>query len=123
MTDLPQTNLTMVTLVKPEGQLEVSLERRPMPEPKPHEVVVKLLAAPINPSDLGLLFGGLPLVAELSQFQLFEERWQGRIQRRAAGGLHPGVRHSCSGDVQGCRVAAGPQAPAGGAGRSAPAGR
>lgn len=58
MTDLPQTNLTMLTLVKPEGQLEVSLERRPMPEPKPHEVVVKLLAAPINPSDLGLLFGG-----------------------------------------------------------------
>jgi NADPH:quinone reductase-like Zn-dependent oxidoreductase len=58
MTDLPETNLTMLTLVKPEGQLEVSLERRPMPTPKPHEVVVKVLAAPINPSDLGLLFGG-----------------------------------------------------------------
>ena len=57
MTDLPQTNLTMLTLVKPEGQLEVSLERRPMPEPKPHEVLVKILATPINPSDLGLLFG------------------------------------------------------------------
>jgi len=58
MTDLPDTNLTMLTLVKPEGQLEVSLARRPMPEPKPHEVLVKVLAAPINPSDLGLLFGG-----------------------------------------------------------------
>lgn len=58
MTDLPETNLTMLTLVKPEGQLEVSLERRPMPVPKPHEVLVKVLAAPINPSDLGLLFGG-----------------------------------------------------------------
>lgn len=58
MTDLPETNLTMLTLVKPEGQLEVSLERRPMPTPKPHEVLVKVLAAPINPSDLGLLFGG-----------------------------------------------------------------
>ena len=58
MTDLPDTNLVMLTLVKPEGQLEVSLERRPMPQPKPHEVLVKVLAAPINPSDLGLLFGG-----------------------------------------------------------------
>ena len=58
MTDLPETNLVMVTLVKPEGQLEVYLERRPMPEPKPHEVLVKVLTTPINPSDLGLLFGG-----------------------------------------------------------------
>ncbi|WP_428681905.1 zinc-binding dehydrogenase [Sphingopyxis sp.] len=58
MTYLPETNLVMVTLVKPEGQLEVYLERRPMPEPKPHEVLVKVLTTPINPSDLGLLFGG-----------------------------------------------------------------
>src|SRR3546814_4938549 len=58
MTDLPETNLTMLTLVKPEGELEVSFERRPMPEPAPHEVLVRILATPINPSDLGLLFGG-----------------------------------------------------------------
>lgn len=58
MTDLPTTNLVMVTLVKPEGQLEVGFERRPMPQPKPHEVLVRVLATPINPSDLGLLFGG-----------------------------------------------------------------
>ncbi|MBD3732443.1 MAG: zinc-binding dehydrogenase [Sphingopyxis sp.] len=58
MTDLPTTNTVMLTLVKPEGQLKVYFERRPMPEPKPHEVLVKVLATPINPSDLGLLFGG-----------------------------------------------------------------
>ena len=34
MTDLPETNLVMLTLVKPEGQLEVYFERRPMPEPQ-----------------------------------------------------------------------------------------
>ncbi|SKB33400.1 zinc-binding dehydrogenase [Sphingopyxis flava] len=75
MTDLPDTNLVMLTLVKPEGELEVFLERRPMPNPAPHEVLVKVLATPINPSDLGLLLGaadmstarastrdGLPLV-------------------------------------------------------------
>jgi NADPH2:quinone reductase len=58
MTDLPDTNLTMLTLVKPKGELEVSFERRAMPQPQPHEVLVKILATPINPSDLGLLFGG-----------------------------------------------------------------
>lgn len=58
MSDLPATNLVMLTLVKPEGALEVFFERRPMPEPNPHEVLVKILATPINPSDLGLLFGG-----------------------------------------------------------------
>ena len=58
MTDLPDTNLVMLTLVKPEGELEVFFERRPMPAPKPHEVLVKVQATPINPSDLGLLFGG-----------------------------------------------------------------
>src|SRR3546814_10895515 len=29
-----------------------------MPVPKPHEVLGKVLAAPVNPSDLGRLFGG-----------------------------------------------------------------
>ncbi|WP_257550014.1 zinc-binding dehydrogenase [Sphingopyxis sp. DBS4] len=58
MTDLPETNTVMVTLVKPEGQLEAYFERRAMPEPKPHEVLVEVLTTPINPSDLGLLFGG-----------------------------------------------------------------
>jgi NADPH:quinone reductase len=58
MTDLPATNLTMLTLVKPEGQLEISLVRLSMPTPKDHEVLVKILATPINPSDLGLLVGG-----------------------------------------------------------------
>lgn len=58
MTELPDTNLVMLTLVKPEGQLEVFFERRAMPEPQAHEVLVKVLTTPINPSDLGLLFGG-----------------------------------------------------------------
>ncbi len=57
MTDLPATNLTMHTLIKPEGELEVSLVRLPTPDPAPHEVLVKVQATPINPSDLGLLFG------------------------------------------------------------------
>lgn len=57
MTDIPATHKVMLTLVKAEGQLEVFLEERPMPRPKAHEVLVKVLATPINPSDLGLLVG------------------------------------------------------------------
>ncbi len=58
MPDLPTTNLTMVTLVTPDGQLEISLKHRVMPVPQAHEILVRVLAAPINPSDLGLLVGG-----------------------------------------------------------------
>jgi NADPH:quinone reductase len=57
MTDLPATNRTMLTEVKPEGVLELYLKDLPMPQPKDHEVVVKVLATPINPSDLGLMVG------------------------------------------------------------------
>ncbi|MBK7161181.1 MAG: zinc-binding dehydrogenase [Sphingomonadales bacterium] len=57
MTDLPATNRTMLTEVKPEGVLELYLADLPMPTPKDHEVVVKVQATPINPSDLGLMVG------------------------------------------------------------------
>jgi len=43
--------------VKQEGILELSLTDVPIPEPQDDEVVVRVEAAPINPSDLGLLFG------------------------------------------------------------------
>lgn len=57
MTDLPATNRTMLTEVKPEGVLELYLADLSMPTPKDHEVVVKVQATPINPSDLGLMVG------------------------------------------------------------------
>ena len=40
-----------------EGQLEVFLDRETVTPPAENQVVVKVLAAPINPSDLGLLVG------------------------------------------------------------------
>jgi len=57
MSDLPVNNRTMLTEVKPEGVLELYLADLPMPTPKDHEVVVKVQATPINPSDLGLMVG------------------------------------------------------------------
>ncbi|MGL5840043.1 MAG: zinc-binding dehydrogenase [Sphingorhabdus sp.] len=57
MTDLPKTNRIMLSEVKPEAVLELYLKDLPMPQPRDHEVVVKVLATPINPSDLGLMVG------------------------------------------------------------------
>jgi NADPH2:quinone reductase len=58
MADVPATGLQLRSLVKKEGVLEISLATVPVPEPKPEEVIVRIEASPINPSDQGLLFGG-----------------------------------------------------------------
>ena len=50
--------LQLRSTVKKEGIVEITLARVPTPEPKPEEVVVRIDASPINPSDQGLLFGG-----------------------------------------------------------------
>ena len=49
--------LQLRSLVKPEGQLEISLVMVPTPQPAADEVVVRIEASPLNPSDIGLLFG------------------------------------------------------------------
>jgi NADPH2:quinone reductase len=57
-TDGARTGLQLRSLVKNNGDLEVSLIRVPTPVPAANEVLVRVEAAPINPSDLGLLFAG-----------------------------------------------------------------
>jgi NADPH2:quinone reductase len=49
--------LQLRSLIKKSGELEISLVRVPIDEPKADEVVVRVEAAPLNPSDLGLMFG------------------------------------------------------------------
>src|SRR5580704_10858156 len=53
-----RTGLQLRSLVKHSGDLEVSLTTVPTPVPAANEVLVRVEAAPINPSDLGLLFAG-----------------------------------------------------------------
>ena len=55
------TGLQLRSTVKPEGILELSLEQVPTPSPKAEEVVVRVDASPINPSDLGLLLAAADL--------------------------------------------------------------
>src|SRR3954468_5710965 len=49
--------LQLRSQIKKSGELEISLLDVPTPEPGPDEVVVRVEASPINPSDLGLLIG------------------------------------------------------------------
>jgi NADPH:quinone reductase-like Zn-dependent oxidoreductase len=51
------TGLQLRSLISKSGELELSLARIDIAEPGPDQVVVKVEATPINPSDLGLLLG------------------------------------------------------------------
>ncbi len=51
------TGIEMRSLVKSDGELVLSLVRVPVPEPEADEVVIRVEATPINPSDMGWLFG------------------------------------------------------------------
>lgn len=56
-----KSGLQLRSLIKKSGELEISLLNVPTPEPGPDEVVVRVEATPINPSDLGLLTGAADL--------------------------------------------------------------
>lgn len=63
---LPATHLQLRSLVTPEGTLRVTLDELPVPQPGADEVLIRVQATPINPSDIGLLFGA----ADLSTVQV-----------------------------------------------------
>ena len=43
--------------ISKEGKITISVDEVEVPEPKDGEVLIKVQATPINPSDLGLLVG------------------------------------------------------------------
>jgi NADPH2:quinone reductase len=55
----PDTGLELRSLVTPDATLELSLLQVPVAGPEANEVLIRVEAAPINPSDLGLLFAGI----------------------------------------------------------------
>ena len=59
----PAEGLQLRSLVRADQVLEVFLDSVPVPAPGPADVIVAIEAAPINPSDLGLLFAGADLSA------------------------------------------------------------
>ena len=49
--------LQLRSIIKSSGELQLSLVNVETPAPGPDEIVVRIQATPINPSDIGLLFG------------------------------------------------------------------
>lgn len=55
--ELPDTFKQLRTLVTEDGKLELSLADVKVPTPGDNDIVIRVEATPINPSDLGLLVG------------------------------------------------------------------
>lgn len=56
-------SLQLRSVITPDGQVVLSLVKEPIPALKPEEVLVRVEATPVNPSDMGLMLGA----ADLSQ--------------------------------------------------------
>jgi NADPH:quinone reductase-like Zn-dependent oxidoreductase len=54
----PTTGRQLRSLVTAEGRVELTLTEQPVPAPADDQVVVRVEAAPINPSDVGVLLAG-----------------------------------------------------------------
>lgn len=57
LTSVPSTMRQLRSRITRDGELELSLLQVDVPVPSAEEVLVRVEAAPLNPSDLGLLFG------------------------------------------------------------------
>jgi NADPH2:quinone reductase len=60
---VPSKALQLRSLVTADGRLELSLAEVDVPVPGPDEVLVRVEASPVNPSDQGLLFAAADLSA------------------------------------------------------------
>ena len=60
---VPATAVQLQSLVTSDETVQLSLETVEVPEPGPTEVLVRVEATPINPSDLGLLLAGADVAA------------------------------------------------------------
>ena len=83
----PVTGLQLRSLVKPDGELEITLVDRSFPAPADDEVLVRIEATPINPSDLGLLFGPADLATVSVSGTPERPVVTARIPERAMGAL------------------------------------
>ncbi len=63
LTDIPATSMQLQSLVTADQIVELFLDSVEVPEPGPTQVLLRVEAAPINPSDLGLLLAGADVSA------------------------------------------------------------
>jgi NADPH:quinone reductase len=61
-----RTQIQLRSMVRHTGELVLSLAEIPVPRPGPGEVLVRIEASPLNPSDHGLLFGAADMGAAVA---------------------------------------------------------
>jgi NADPH2:quinone reductase len=107
--EVPETGLQLRSTVKPDGVLELSLTAVPTPKPEPEEVVVRVEASPLNPSDLALLLAGADLTTLASAGTADSPIATARISPEVMRGLGPrlGQALPVGNEAAGVVVAAG----------------
>ncbi|WP_304640712.1 zinc-binding dehydrogenase [Pseudomonas sp.] len=53
---MPNTNIELTSTISEDNRLELALREIEIPQPGENQVVIRVEAAPINPSDLGVMF-------------------------------------------------------------------
>jgi NADPH2:quinone reductase len=113
-TSTPSRGLQLRSLIQPDGGLELALHHVEVPAPKPTEVVVRVEAAPINPSDIGLLFGAADLETLGTAGTGVQARATARVPERLMRAMagRAGLALPCGNEGAGVVVAAGESAAA-----------
>jgi NADPH:quinone reductase len=119
--EIPAEALQLRSLVRADQTLELFLDMVPVSEPGPDEVVIRVEAAPLNPSDMGLLFGGADMGAAVASGSADRPVVTAPIPDAAMRGLagRVGTPLPVGNEGAGTVVAAGESAAAAGGGRGA----
>jgi NADPH:quinone reductase len=99
-----KTGIQLRSLIKKSGELEISLVEVPTPEPGPDEIVVRVEATPINPSDLGLLIGPADLSTANVSGTKESPVISAKVPQAALGGLAARLDQSMSVGNEGAGV-------------------
>ena len=100
MTDVPKQMRQLRSLVTADGELRLSIETVPTPVPGANEVLVRMEAAPINPSDIGLLIA----TADVSKAERDGAIVTAPIPEATMGGLTARVGESMPVGNEGCGI-------------------
>lgn len=87
---LPSSTLEIRSTVTEDGELLVSLDQAPLRPPGDDEVMVRMEAAPINPSDLFMLLG----TVDMETLRYADAKLRGRIQPERLGEMRNRLNQS-----------------------------
>eukprot|EP00656_Telonema_subtile_P000495 TRINITY_DN10231_c0_g1_i3.p1 TRINITY_DN10231_c0_g1~~TRINITY_DN10231_c0_g1_i3.p1 ORF type:complete len:267 (+),score=51.61 TRINITY_DN10231_c0_g1_i3:82-882(+) len=109
MSALPETMIALKSTVREDQTLQLGLFQTPLPELQPGQVLVRVEAAPINPSDLSLLLARSDVSqATAAQTEAGLTSVEAPIPDAAFGGQVARVGKSMSAGNEGAGVVVGP---------------